>query len=74
MVKPRQLEPQGPPLSAKEQFVKFDPVDSTIRGNNHKKPLDNYIIDEKCEDVNKKPLCLNVIHRLGWIGFAERLH
>ena len=40
MVKPRQVEPQGPPLSAKGPFVKFDPVDSTIRGNNHKKPLD----------------------------------
>ena len=46
MVKPRQVEPQGPLLSTKGPFVKFDPVDSTISGNNHKKPLDNYIIDK----------------------------
>ena len=46
MVKPRQVEPQVPPLSAKGPFVKFDPVDSTIRGNNHKKPLDNFIIED----------------------------
>ena len=46
MVKPRLVEPQGPPLSAKGPFVKFDPVDSMICGNNHKKPHDNYIIDD----------------------------
>ena len=32
MVKPCQVEPQGPPLSAKGPFVRFDPVDLTIRG------------------------------------------
>ena len=41
-MKPRQVEPQGPPLSAKGPFVKFDPADSKLSGNNHKKPLDNY--------------------------------
>ena len=49
MVKPRQVEPQGPPLSAKGPFVKFDPVVSKISGDNNKKPLDNYIIDFKLE-------------------------
>ena len=45
MVKPCQVEPLGPPLSAKGPFVKFDPADSKLSGNNHKKPLDNYYID-----------------------------
>ena len=55
MVKPRQVEPQGPPLSAKGPFVKFDPADSKLFGNNHKKPLDNYIIDfafKRCKEPN----------------------
>ena len=42
----RQVEPEGPPLSAKGTFVKFDPVDLTLSGNNHKKPLDNFIIED----------------------------
>ena len=39
-----EVEPQGPPLSAKGPFVKFDPADFKPSGNKHKKPLDNYYI------------------------------
>ena len=33
---PRQVEAQGPPLSAKVQFATFDPAVSKISGNNHR--------------------------------------
>ena len=45
MVKPRQVEPQGPLLSTKGPFVQFDPVDSTIRGNKAKTDYRNIILE-----------------------------
>ena len=40
------------PLSTKVPFVRFDPADLAISGNNHKKLLDNYIIDEISFQLN----------------------
>ena len=35
-MKPRYVEPQGPPLSAKVSFVRVDPEDLTLSGNNQR--------------------------------------